>query len=121
MLKAIIISAFLLLSGMEAAYAKRINKNTHHHGGIVATWYSHGKFTASGKRFNPNGFTVAHRTLPFGTKIRLTNPRNGKSIEAIVTDRGPFKSGIGLDVSLGCAKVLDFVKRGKTVLLMEIL
>lgn len=120
MIKTTLLAAFLLLIGIEAASAKRINKNTHHHGGIVATWYSEGKRTASGQRFNPNGFTVAHRNLPFGTKLKLTNPRNGKSVEAIVNDRGPFVPGIGLDVSLGCARVLDFVGRGKVTLLMEI-
>ena len=120
MIKATFLAVFLLLIGVETASAKRINKNTHHNGGIVATWYSEGSRTASGQRFNPNGYTVAHRNLPFGTKLKLTNPRNGKSVEAIVNDRGPFISGIGLDVSLACARALDFVNKGKTALLMEI-
>lgn len=88
---------------------------------VVASWYQHGKYTASGQRFDPNGFTVAHRTLPFGIKLKLTNPNNGKSIVVIVNDRGPFIKGTGLDVSRGAAQYLGFTKKGKTKLKMQIL
>jgi rare lipoprotein A len=87
----------------------------------VASWYQSGKRTASGQRFDPNGHTVAHRTLPFGTKLQLTNPENGKSIIATVNDRGPFIRGTGLDVSRGIAQYLNFIKKGKTKLNMRVL
>jgi rare lipoprotein A len=87
----------------------------------VASWYQSGKRTASGQRFDPNGHTVAHRTLPFGTKLQLTNPENGKSIIATVNDRGPFIRGRGLDVSRGVAHHLDFIRKGKTKLNMQVL
>ena len=64
--------------------------------------YSSGKLiTASGERFYPNQLTTAHRTLPFGTKLRVVNQHNGKSVIVRVNDRGPFVSGRGLDLSYG--------------------
>lgn len=90
-------------------------------GGVVASWYQNGKRTANGQRFDPNGMTVAHRTLPFGTKLKLTNPNNGRSTIATVTDRGPFVRGTGLDVTRGVANLLGFIQRGKTILLVEVM
>jgi rare lipoprotein A len=88
---------------------------------IVASWYQSGYRTASGQRFDPNGLTVAHRTLPFGTKLKLTNPDNGRSIIATVNDRGPFIRGTGLDVSRGGAHQLGFINKGKTKLIMQVM
>ena len=88
---------------------------------VVASWYQAGRKTASGQRFDPNGNTVAHRTLPFGTKLKLTNPNNGRSIIATVNDRGPFRRGTGLDVSRGVAHKLGFVRKGKTKLKMQVM
>lgn len=88
---------------------------------VVASWYNSGHRTASGQRFDPNGNTVAHRTLPFGTKLKLTNPNNGRSTIATVNDRGPFIRGSGLDVSRGVARKLDFIKKGKTRLMIQIM
>ena len=78
---------------------------------VVASWYQAGRKTASGQRFDPNGNTVAHRTLPFGTKLKLTNPNNGRSIIATVNDRGPFIRGTGLDVARGGAQRLGFINK----------
>lgn len=111
------ISVILLLT-VTPSYAISSNSYSHR---IVASWYSSGRRTASGQHFNPNGFSVAHRTLPFGTKIHLTNPRTGKSIVAIVNDRGPFVRGRGLDVSKGGARALGFIGQGQTTLVYEIL
>jgi rare lipoprotein A len=86
-----------------------------------ATWYSSGHITASGKKFNPNELTVAHRTLPFGTILKLINPENGNSIKAVVTDRGPFKKDRVLDVSKSGAVALGFYKKGKAKLHYEIM
>ncbi len=58
-----------------------------------------GRRTASGKKFNNNDYTAAHRKLPFGTKLKVTNPRNGKSVVVTVTDRGPFTRGRELDLT----------------------
>jgi rare lipoprotein A len=61
----------------------------------------HGQTTANGERFNAYGKTVAHRYLPFGTKLRVTNRSNGKSVIVRVNDRGPFVGGRDLDLSYG--------------------
>ncbi len=67
---------------------------------------SSGRATASGSRFDPNAMTAAHRTLPFGTKLTIRNPRNGKSVTVIVNDRGPFNRGLQLDLSRGAARAV---------------
>lgn len=71
---------------------------------MVATWYMHGTHTANGEKFNPDGMTVAHKTLPFNTKLRLTH--NDKSVIVRVNDRGPFIKGRDIDLSRGVAKIL---------------
>jgi len=59
----------------------------------------HNKLTASGERFDQNGLTAAHRTLPFGTRVRVTNTRNGQSVVVRINDRGPFVRGRIIDLS----------------------
>lgn len=76
---------------------------------VRATWYGHelaGNRTASGERFNPNGLTAAHRTLPFGTCLRVSNPKTGRSVAVRVNDRGPFTKGVSLDLSYGAARAI---------------
>jgi rare lipoprotein A (peptidoglycan hydrolase) len=72
-----------------------------------ATWYGpgfHGRRTASGERFNQHAMTLASRHLPFGTLVRITNPKNGKSVVGRVNDRGPFRRGYGVDLSKAMAR-----------------
>ncbi len=73
---------------------------------IVSAYYSEGRHTASGQRFDPHGLTAAHRTFPFGTRLLVINPHNGKSVTVTINDRGPFVRGISLDLSLAAAKVI---------------
>ena len=87
----------------------------------TASWYNKGAITSEGKRFNPNKYSVAHRTLPFGTMLKLTNVKNGNTIEAVVSDRGPFVKTKELDVSSGAAKALGFFHSGTAKLLIEVL
>jgi rare lipoprotein A len=61
----------------------------------------HGLRAADGSRFDAHGLTTAHKTLPFGTRLRVTNPANNKSVTVTVTDRGPFIAGRSLDLSYG--------------------
>ena len=80
-----------------------INTNSMH---ANASWYNdRSGRTASGMRAT---YGVAHRTLPFGTRIHITNPKNGRSVTAIVTDRGPFVKGRNLDVNHNVARSLGF-------------
>ena len=65
------------------------------------SFYSTGSTTANGERFDPDGLTAAHKTLAFNTKIRVTNPSNGKSVVVRVNDRGPFVSGRCIDLARG--------------------
>ncbi len=88
-----------------------------------ASWYGSesGNKTANGERFNPNGLTAAHRTLPFGTKVRVTSIRTGKSVTIRINDRGPFHGNRILDVSAGAAEVIGLKKDGVGQVRMEIL
>jgi rare lipoprotein A len=77
-----------------------------------ASYYTCCKRTANGERFNKNGFTAAHRKLAFGTKLRVTNLRTGKSVVVRVNDRGPFIKGRVIDLSLGAARKIGLTKTG---------
>ena len=72
----------------------------------LASWYGaeSGNRTASGVRFDPRGLTAAHKTLPIPSKVRVTNLRNGRSVDVVVNDRGPFKGNRLIDLSQGAAE-----------------
>lgn len=72
----------------------------------------HGKRTASGERFDQNALTAAHRTLPFGTRVRVTNLNNERSVVLRINDRGPFVRGRVIDVSRAAAERLDMLRAG---------
>ena len=74
--------------------------------GGVASWYGSGRRTANGEPFNPNGLTAAHRTLPFGTHVRVTNHKNGRSVIVRINDRGPFVRGRSIDLAKGAARAI---------------
>jgi len=76
--------------------------------GIAAIYSHRGGKTASGGTTNPSGLTAAHRTLPFGTMVRVTNQRNGRSVVVRITDRGPFTRGRIIDVTPAAAGQLGF-------------
>ena len=81
----------------------------------TASWYGswhQGRLTASGERFNARAFTAAHRTLPFGTIIRVTNLATGEMVKVRVNDRGPYIRGRTLDLSAAAAKALGITKDG---------
>ena len=89
-----------------------------------ASYYAsrfHGNRTASGVRYDEEGMTAAHRTLPFGTRVRVTNLTNGRSVVVTITDRGPFAPGRIIDVSKGAARKLDFVRAGTARVRVKIL
>ena len=91
----------------------------------VASWYGpgfHGRLTANGERFDMNELTAAHKTLPFGTRVLVHNPRTGKEVVVRINDRGPFIKGRMLDLSKAAAKALGFKSRGHdAVVLREVL
>jgi rare lipoprotein A len=109
-----IILGTALIAGLATPAAAQNVWHTSYYGAELS-----GRKTASGERFNPGGLTAAHRTLPFGTQLRLTNVRNGRSVVVRVNDRGPFVRGRMLDVSRGAAVVLGFVGQGTAQLRVE--
>jgi rare lipoprotein A len=78
----------------------------------LASFYSEGTQTASGEKFNANELTAAHPTLPFGTRLRVTNVANGRSVTVRVNDRGPYVPGRVVDVSYSAAESLGMIGRG---------
>ncbi len=81
----------------------------------IASFYGKrfaGRLTANGERFNPQQMTAAHKTLPFGTKVLVTNPSNGKSVTVRINDRGPYAHGRSIDLSRAAAKEIGLIQRG---------
>lgn len=90
----------------------------------VASWYGrqfHGRTTANGEKFNMHQMTGAHKTLPLGCTVRVTNKENGKSVVIKVNDRGPFVGNRILDLSYGASKVLGFTDKGTAKVHIEVL
>lgn len=84
-------------------------------GVMTASWYGprfHGKLTANGEQYNQMALTAAHKSLPFGTVLQVTNLKNGKSVIVRINDRGPFIEGRDLDLSKGTALNLGMIGRG---------
>jgi rare lipoprotein A len=77
---------------------------------VVATYYVSGRRTASGQSFDASGYTAAHRTLPFGSRVTVTNPENGKSVTVVINDRGPFTRGVTLDLARGAAHAIGMYR-----------
>lgn len=113
MLRSIVLSFCLLAAASAEA------------GSLMETsWYGArfaGRPMANGEKFDPQALVAAHKTLPFGTRLRLTNPRTGRKAHVVIKDRGPFIKGRSLDVSRGTAEQLGFVAQGTAELQVEIL
>jgi len=86
----------------------------------IASFYKYEAKTASGEQFNPRELTAAHRTLPFGTRLRVTNVATGQSVTVRVNDRGPFIAGRVVDVSHSAAKELGMIDRGIAKVKLEV-
>ena len=78
----------------------------------MASFYHEPQRLASGGRFNPNALTAAHKTLPFGTKVRVTNNRNGQSVVVTINDRGPYVGGRVIDLSAAAAGAINMKSAG---------
>ena len=82
--------------------------------------YRNGRKTASGRPYDKNKLTAAHKTLPFGTVVKVTNKKNGKTVEVEITDRGPFVRGRIIDLSVAAAKKIGMIKCGVTQVHIDI-
>jgi rare lipoprotein A len=91
-------------------------------GTMKASWYGpgfHGKKTANGEIYDQMSFTAAHKSFKFGTLLKITNPKNNKSVIVRINDRGPYIHGRDLDLSKAAALELGFVKKGVTKIKVE--
>jgi rare lipoprotein A len=104
------LSAGLILAGSAGEASAQCGR---------ASWYALTSKTASGERMNPAAMTAAHRSLPFGTKVKVVNKKNGKSIVVRINDRGPFIKGRIIDLSKGAAQKLGFIRSGHTAICIE--
>ena len=105
------------VSTMNTSLVDYVNK-----GMMRASWYGpkfHGKITANGERFDQMALTAAHKKLKFGTLLRITNPKNDKSVIVRINDRGPYIPGRQLDLSKAAAQKLGMIKRGVVKLKVE--
>lgn len=87
----------------------------------LASYYGSGELTATGERFDPSGMTAAHRTLPFGTRVKVTRVDTGDSVVVRINDRGPFKRGRVIDLSEGAARSLGMMNVGLADVRLEVL
>ena len=99
-----LVLSFLLLASTSAQAADRRSSPS----GIASVYGYKGAKTASGERAHPSGMTAAHRSLPFGTQVAVTNRRNGRSVVVRINDRGPFIRGRVIDVTPAAARALGF-------------
>ena len=90
-------------------------------GSCGASFYAEGQMTANGETFNPDALTAAHKTLPFNTKVRVTNPANGKSVVVRINDRGPFIDGRCLDLSRAAFATIAATSLGHVNVRYEVL
>jgi len=113
--------AFSLLS-LQPAHANQPNAVQTASG--TASWYGakfHGRRTANGERYDMHQLTAAHRTLPFGTKVRVINERNGRAVVVRINDRGPFAGRRIIDLSRGAAGAIGMVNSGVARVKLEVL
>ena len=117
-----------LLVGCSSASAvsqdKTISYSRTHQLTGKASWYSqkfHGKRTASGERYNKGAYTAAHKSLPFGTIVRVTNTANAKKVDVKINDRGPFVKGRVIDLSQEAFEQIGSVKKGVVPIKIEII
>lgn len=87
----------------------------------VASYYWQPQRVASGGWFNPNAMTAAHKTLPFGTRVRVTNERNGQSVDVVINDRGPYVAGRVIDLSSAAAGAINMKGAGVVPVRMTVL
>lgn len=119
----------LLFSSILSASVHASGQERHHKPGKVqygtASWYGgpheQGRTTACGQPFNEHALTAAHKTLPLGTRVKVTNLRNGRSVTVRIIDRGPWVAGRMIDLSRAAARRLDFAHKGLAPVKVQVL
>ncbi len=109
------LAAGLALLGAGLAVTDAFAQKTRTFSGIASFYDKNYKgVTAAGERYDGRKFTAAHRTLPFGTRVRVTDRKTGRSVSVVVNDRGPFIKGRVIDLSYAAAQSLQMERRGLT-------
>lgn len=120
---ALSVCALLLITGCGAIPGQMRSESEGIYQEGEASYYAdafHGRTTASGERFNMNEFTAAHRTLPFGTVVRVTRIDTGRYVVVRINDRGPYSDGRIIDVSKAAARSLDMLRAGVVDVVIEV-
>ena len=119
------ISALFVLSSAQVTHAREAKRQEVGTRQVArASWYGQdfkGKPTAGGEIFDPHGLTAAHRTLEFGSRVKVTELRSGRSVVVEITDRGPFSPGRDIDLSYAAARQIGIVRRGVARVRVEVL
>ncbi len=103
----IVVAAAALVLSVSAASADILQSGK-------ASWYKMGHTTANGEAYDPDGLTAAHRTLPFGTKVKVRDRKSGAEVVVRINDRGPFVGDRVIDLSRGAARSLGMINKGVT-------
>ena len=114
----VLLTLSLILGSQTIAKAQKVKTEG------IASFYADkfvGRTTANGEKYKHNKLTAAHKTLPFGTKVKVTNLSNKKSVVVVINDRGPFVKGRIIDLSKSAAKKLDFINEGITKVRIKVL
>ncbi|UYO50299.1 septal ring lytic transglycosylase RlpA family protein [Rhodopseudomonas palustris] len=119
LIAAIWLLAYCLLCPAEARERRHHQTVAPSAGHCWVSYYSHGNRVASGRRFDKHGMTAAHRSLPFGTRVRIS--RGDRHITVTVNDRGPFIAGRMFDLSLGAARAIGIIQAGVARVAFEVL
>ena len=120
----LLLLAFLLASCAYRPYEYKPRPGEEYEDFVTASWYGsdfHGRPTASGERFDMYDMTAAHKTLKFGTRLKVTNPDTDRSVVVTVNDRGPFIRGRDIDLSYGAAREIGLLEKGVGTVQVEFL
>lgn len=115
--------ALLALAGIDAHAGTRSGQSAASQAGMASYYHDrfHGRRTASGAPYNKHRFSAAHKTLPLGTEVRVTDARSGKSVVVRINDRGPYAKGRVIDLSRAAAREIGLTRKGVTRVRLEIL
>ncbi len=117
-----IAAAGMVLSACTVAVSAQRHRHAnrvHHESSGLASFYERPQMTASGEMFSPAAFTAAHRTLPLGSRVRVTNVKTGKSVSVRINDRGPYVAGRVIDLSRSAAQAIGLNKQGVAAVKVE--
>ena len=117
------LAVLMLLVGVDALAGSRQEQSGSSQAGMASYYHDrfHGRRTASGSRYDKRAFSAAHKTLPIGTQVRVTDARSGKSVVVRINDRGPYARGRVIDLSRAAAREIGLTHKGVARVKLEIL